>query len=218
MIYLFTGEDQVAKDEKIAQLKTSILPTEDEKTFDYQSLHAAKLSPTDLKKNLITLPTVAKKRLIVLRFCEKLSNANKDLILEFSEKKETKIDVILDTNQSALSNNFLKIIAKVGKHVPFQTAKKKNVFDMTNALSRNSSADALNILSELMSGGDHPLQIMGGLVWFWGRSKTKLTPQRFQLGLKALEQADLNIKRSRLKSEHAMEVCVVKLAGYLNAN
>ena len=55
------------------------------------------------------------------------------------------------------------------------------------------------------------LQLMGGLVWFWGKLKQRISAEKFKKGLLHLQEADLNIKRSRIKAEYALEVLVVKL-------
>jgi DNA polymerase III delta subunit len=57
----------------------------------------------------------------------------------------------------------------------------------------------------------HPLQVMGALVWYWGKEGRHLGKERFGRGLKALEEADLNIKRSRLDPQYAVEKLVVEL-------
>ncbi|MBZ0166329.1 MAG: hypothetical protein K8I00_05930, partial [Candidatus Omnitrophica bacterium] len=67
------------------------------------------------------------------------------------------------------------------------------------------------LLAVLLRDGTHPLQIMGGLVWIWGRLKNRISADNFQQGLRELQAADLNIKRSRLHPEHAVEILVTKL-------
>ena len=52
---------------------------------------------------------------------------------------------------------------------------------------------------------------MGALVWYWGKEGKACGKERFERGLKALEEADLNIKRSRLDPQYAVEKLVVEL-------
>jgi DNA polymerase III delta subunit len=91
------------------------------------------------------------------------------------------------------------------------------VFDMTKLIAAGRPKDALKMLSDFYSEGVHPLQIMGGLVWFWGKEGRLLQKEKFERGLKALEEADLNIKRSRLDPEYAVEKLVVELTGLLSS-
>ena len=83
------------------------------------------------------------------------------------------------------------------------------------AAERSRASEALQILANLYAQDVHPLQIMGGLVWFWGKQRQKISTERFKKGLAALHKADLNVKRSRLKPEYAVEKVVVELSGLL---
>jgi len=94
MIYVFLGNDEKAKQSKIADLRKKYLgfpsgspsskpvgPHDAEK-FDYDHFFAAKLDPQVLKKSLLAIPAVAKKRLILVRDCHKLTAHNQKIILE----------------------------------------------------------------------------------------------------------------------------------------
>ena len=157
------------------------------------------------------MPAIAQKRLVVVRDIEKLSQHNKDLILTFIASNEESTDLILDTNQVDSKNSFIKKVAKSAKIIRFAFSQKVNVFDMTKLMMRNP-AEAIKILSKLVEDGSHPLQILGGIVWFWGNSRNRLGNEEFKKGLLALQEADLNIKRSRLKAEYAVEIAVTKLS------
>ena len=104
MIYLLLGEDSLAKDKKIAEIKEKVLGADEAIYFDYEVLHAPKLDPEIFKKALINLPAVSSKRLIVIRSIEKLDSHNKDLILEFVKTNSNHADLILDGYHPALSN------------------------------------------------------------------------------------------------------------------
>ena len=82
-------------------------------------------------------------------------------------------------------------------------------------MTARNPVEALKILGNLLVEENHPLQIMGGLIWFWGKSRTRLSADQFKKGLMCLQEADLNIKRSRLKPEHTLEVLVVKLSSLI---
>ena len=215
MIYLLIGEDGLTKDQKIAEIKKKSLPLTEALQFDCDLLHATKLDPDDLKKSLLSLPSFAARRLVIIRSLQKLSPHNKEILLEFINQKPNHVDLILDTDENNPQDKFWAQILVFAKVVHSENASQKNVFDMTRAIERHQAADALLILSELVTQGTHPLQIMGGLVWFWGKLKSRLSSERFQQGLEMLQEADLNIKRSRLEPEFAVETAVVKLMGIL---
>jgi len=213
MIYLFLGEDREAKEQKIAEIKKKCLPSNDASKLDFESLHGSKIDPPELKKSLIALPAVSCKRLILIRTVEKLNTQNKKILLDFIQSENEHAVLILDSDEASPKNSFLSKISAVAKVMRFGSGMvKKNVFDMTSAMENRDSPRALKILANLMSGGDHPLQIMGGLVWFWGKSKNRLSADQFKKGLLVLQEADLNIKRSRLKPEYAVEMAVTKLS------
>jgi len=216
MIYLFLGEDRAAKEQKIAEIKTTYLSCNDALKLDYELLHGTKLDSAVLKKALIALPAVSKKRLILIRAVEKLDTHNKKIVLDFIQTKSSHAVLILDSDGTAPKNSFFNKITSVAKVTRFgQGTAKKNVFDMTRAMEGRNPSGALKILDGLLGEGDHPLQIMGGLVWFWGKLKNRLSAESFKKGLLVLQEADLNIKRSRLKPEHAVEIAVTKLSSLI---
>lgn len=212
MIYLLVGNNSLAKDEKIAEIKETIFAgRNDALQFDFEVLHGHKLTSADLKKSLITLPAVVKKRLILIRQLEKLTQQNKTILIEIIEQKPDYMELILDTFEPA-NNAFYKKVTSHAKVFQFGVSVKQNVFDMTKALSANDPVKALKILNDLYIDGQHPLQIMGGLVWYWGKNKNRIAGDQYQQGLLELQRADLNIKRSRINPEEAVEILVVKLA------
>jgi hypothetical protein len=154
--------------------------------------------------------------LILIRAVEKLNTQNKKIILDFMQTENPHAVVILDLDGALPQNNFFSTITNSAKAMCFgRGTAKENVFDMTRAMENRNSSDALKILDQLLNEGNHPLQIMGGLVWFWGKSRNRLSGAQFKKGLVVLQEADLNIKRSRLKPEYAVEIAVTKLSSLI---
>jgi len=211
MTYLFLGEDNEAKDAKILELKNKILTSFEARQFDFDLLHGFKLEPDVLKKAFLALPVVAPKRLIVLRQINRLTEHNQKIVLEFLAQKLENIYLILEADIAEAEEGFLRKVKPFVKVVLFGRGKEVNVFDMTDHISLKNASGALKILNELLEKGTYPLQIMGGLVWYWGRVRLKISQTSFQKGLQALEETDLNIKRSRLDPQHALEKLVVEL-------
>ncbi len=213
MIYFLIGEDTAKKDEQIAPIKKAILTSAEAFQFDYEVLHAHKLDPRDLRKSLLALPAVAKERLVIVRDGRKLSAPSQTVLSDFILTKPAHMTLIVDFDELDLSGAFARSVQSLVKVMTVASAPKTNVFDLTKAIERNKDAEALKILSNVLSEGAFPLQVMGVLVWFWGKSKDVMSKDRFERGLTALLEADLSIKRSRLKPEYALELLVVKLAG-----
>ena len=220
MVYCFLGEDTLAKDQKILEIKRKYLTATDSLTFDWEVLHANKLDPADFKKSLAALPVLAAKRVVVLRLAEKLSPANKDLIREFFKEKKEHVILVLDSNELKGEDRFWETLrSALSAKIEICSQKTStNVFDMTKAIGASDSREALKLLNNLFNEGQHPLQIIGVLVWFWGnKMKAKVSGEDFKKGLLILQEADLNIKRSRLDPEHAIETAVVKLTEIISA-
>ena len=212
MNFIFLGNDTSVKNQKISDLKTKYLTHPDALKFDYDVFYAPKLDPDDLKKSFLNLPAVGAHRLILIHQCHKLSERNAEIITEFFKSKAEQAVLILDSDEPELKNSLMQAWKSFVKTTVVHKESKQNVFDMTNAMSAHSTADALQILSNLFAQDIYPLQIMGGLIWYWGKQRQKIGQQRFKSGLRMLQSADLNIKRSRLKPEHALEKLVVELS------
>ncbi|MBF0489688.1 MAG: hypothetical protein HQL15_03600 [Candidatus Omnitrophica bacterium] len=209
MIYLLLGEDSQAKDKKIAEIKESFLIQPEALFFDFESLDAQTVSAASLKKSLIALPSFSSKRIILIRHLQKLKADPVSVLLAFAESPSGDCEVILEASTELKSP--LKEVASYAKVLSFGVKAELNVFDMTKLMSAKKTTEALRMLHEFYDQGMYPLQLMGVLVWYWGKEGRALGNPRFEQGLKALEEADLNIKRSRLQPEYAIEKLVVEL-------
>ncbi len=210
MIYLLKGDDYRAKETKIDELKKKILVHPDAPRFDFDNLDAAKLPPAELKKSLVSLPAVNPQRLVFIRNIQKAGEQNQQILLDFVQSKPDHCVIIADISAPS-QKGFLTKLSKIGQKLEFDSGRKTVIWDMTKQIEARNPKDALRLLNEMISDGNHPLQIMGGLVWFWGRMKARIPAGRFQQGLRELQAADLNIKRSRLQPEHAVQILVTKL-------
>ena len=211
-VYLFTGQETDKKEKEITKIKEALLKVKDAKQFDYDNLQAHKLNADTLKQSLDALPVVSQQRLLIIREVEKLDKHNKDLILEYANRKDAHVVLLLDAFKPDLKTSFFRKISELAEVKRFDKGLScENAFDMTKAISARQPDRALKILNDVLDHGDHPLQILGALVWFWGKNKPRVSVGRFQRGLDELQEADLNIKRSRLKPEHTLEILIVKL-------
>jgi len=216
MTYLIIGPDVQHTEAKIAELKRQYIPSPDSVSFDCETLYAHRLDSDVLRKALLALPVFSTKRFVLLRECHKLTEHNRQLIVDFLSGKPTHLIIVMESESLKVSDSFVKTLKPLVEIVQGKTPRAVNVFDVTRCLSRNQPAQALKILYGLLADGAHPLQLLGGLVWFWSESRDSMTTENFQAGLQALQETDLNIKRSRLKPEYSLEVLIVKLCGLMN--
>ena len=216
MIYLFLGDDLPAKDAKITEIKNKFFKNSQEAlAFDFDNLDVKELGGDALKKAFLTLPVIASHRLIVLRQIHKLKSADIQVLIDFCKKPAAHCDVILESSENILKGE-LKDLPLYAKGLVLGKPEGPNVFDMTKLITAHRSGDALKMLDGFYRQNVHPLQIIGALVWYWGKEGKALGKERFARGLKALEEADLNIKRSRLDPQYAVEKLVVELGLLLN--
>lgn len=209
MIYLLIGEDTQAKDTKIASLKAAVLLNPEAAHFDFESLDAQHLSATNFKKSLLSLPMVSKKRLILIRHANLLKKDAIEVLRNFLSVPSEDCDIILE-DLDQLKDEF-KEIASQAKTFSLGIKQETSIFDMTKLMSSRKTTEALKMLNDFYDQGMYPLQMMGALIWYWGKNGRMLGSVKFEKGLKALEEADLNIKRSRFPAEYAVEKLVVEL-------
>ncbi len=212
MAYLLVGHNPQKKDEKLNGLKDKFFKDPSAAAFDYETLSAHKLDSDDLKKSLLSLPHVASVRMVVIRQCERLNEHNRELVLEVLQEKPKTLELVLDFEEVDQKSAFFSKLKPLTQILSIETEKTANVFDMTRLISARDTVGAIKMLHQLMENNAHPLQIMGGLVWYWGKERERLDARRFVQGLMVLEEGDLNIKRSKLNPEHAVEKVVVELA------
>jgi DNA polymerase III delta subunit len=215
MIYLFLGDDLPAKDARITEIKSKIFKSSQEAlAFDLDNLDAAQLQEHALKEALLTLPVIAPHRLIILRQVHRLKSADIRVLIEFCKKPAKHCDLILESGETTLKGD-LKDLPLYAKGAMLARPEGPNVFDMTRLITARRSGEALKMLDGFYRANVHPLQIMGALVWYWGKDGKAYGKEIFKQGLRALEEADLNIKRSRLEPQYAVEKLVVELSQLL---
>ena len=211
MIYLFLGPDLPAKDAGIAEIKNKFFKNAREAlSFDFDNLDAKELGVDTLKQAFLSLPVIIPHRLIILRQVHKLKSADIRVLINFCQRPAKHCDVILESSENTLKGD-LKDLTLLSKTVVMALPEAPNVFDMTKLITARRSGEALKMLDGFYRADVHPLAIMGALVWYWGKEGKILGKERFGQGLKALEEADLNIKRSRLDPQYAVEKLVVEL-------
>ena len=155
------------------------------------------------------MPAVAPRRLILIRHIHKLKNDVASALASYCKEATQYCDVILETSMELKGE--LKDLVSFAKVSNFGFKGELNIFDMTKLMSLKKTTESLKMLYEFYNQGMYPLQMMGALVWYWGKEGRVCGKERFEKGLKALQEADLNIKRSRLNPQYAVEKLVVEL-------
>src|SRR5208282_4237174 len=147
MVYLFLGDDLVAKDARIAEIKNKFFKNFQEAlAFDFDNLDAKELPDEALKKAFLTLPVIAPHRLIVLHQVHKLKSQDIGVLLNFCQKPAEYCDVILESVEKTLKGD-LKDLELYAKAMMFARPEGPNVFDMTKLMTARQSGEALKMLN-----------------------------------------------------------------------
>ncbi len=212
MTHILIGADHTARFRAVAAMKDRLRRAID--AIDSETIDADRLAADALKKALLTLPASGR-RLVCIRDAHRLSSDCRRILREVCTGIPDHLDLIIESSEWKPSDPCVKALSAVGAQVKvFVPSRRNGVFDMTRLIEGGRTAEALKVLRELLEGGVHPLQILGGMVWFWGQQRRRLTEDDFVRGLRALQATDLQVKRSRLRPHHALEILVVRLAGW----
>ena len=226
MLYLFIGEDESAKQEKIHSLKSEVLKKGFE-DFNYEAFYAKELTLPALKEALSRLPVrqaglpvESPQRIMMIKDVFGLQDELKDYFTAQIEKLPKDLIIILEAavipkEESAFFNK----ISKYGKVIPFKTKERINAFGLARAIERKDADSALNMLVDLFRSGEKPERILGALRYQFVKSDSfsaapdslKLKEKKEKVSL--LLETDLNLKTGKVKPEFALETLVVKLCG-----
>lgn len=210
-VFLFLGNDVAAKDQKLAAIKTQVGLSKESEQFDFQILHSYKLSAEELKRALCELPAMAPKRVLLITDIDHLDKKNKEIVFEFLKDPSELLVLILDFEGSGYRNAFVGKIMPFVEVVKFKSDFIPGAFDLTKKILSKDAVSALDILHKLLDQGDHPLKIMGAIVWAWKNEGVRMPRDIFRKGLLDIQEADFNIKRSRFLPDHVMDLLIVKL-------
>ena len=219
MFYLFIGEDEPAKRDKINSLKSELLKKGFE-DFNCESFYAKELTLPLFKEALSRLPLESPQRIVVIKDVFKLKDELKDYLAAQIEKLPEDLILILESAVIPKTESaFVNKISRYGKVIPFKAKEKIDAFGLARAIERKDASSALNLLVDLFRNGEKPEMILGALRHRFVKSDSfssatdnlKLKEKKEKVGL--LMEADLNLKTGKVKPEFALEVLVVKLCG-----
>lgn len=217
MIYLLTGPDRLSKDQFIQEIKNKLFKDKSAVSFDSDVFYCQKVSKTDFQESLTKLPVVAQKRLVILKNILKAKKDFQDAVLNYLSDPFEHIVLIFDEDKWDGRNAFAKKVkAKKVQTKVFGQVQEKSIFDMTNAMQSRQPDLALKHAHSMMEQGSHPLQMIGVILWFWKKQSERFSSEVTKKGLSVIQEADLNIKRSKLTPEQSLEVLIVKLCSLMN--
>ena len=208
-MYLFIGEDELAKQEKIQAIKKQLIPPE-VSSFNYEVFTAKELSLPLLKEALCRLPVSSKHRLLVIKDAFRLKDELQEYLLSQIKNLTAGLTIILNAGKAPQGNDsFLKEISKIAKVISFKSPARINAFGLGRAIEQRQPDEALRILADLFKAGEKAERIVGALRYQFVKRSLSLEAKRKRIGL--LLETDIGLKTGRLKPELALETLIVKL-------
>jgi len=214
-VYLFLGQDSFSKDKVLNSLKEKSLQ-QSTQDFNYDCLHAQDrdLTLNKVQEKLLFLPAGSKTRMVVLKNVQAAKADIKDFLSGYVKNPKQDIILILDSERDDPKDSFLRDIQKYCSVVHFQQERVKTAFDLGRFIELKKTDHSLRILHELLSNGQKPEQIMGGLRASLAKDASE--PATLKKRIKLLLACDLEIKTGKLKPVFALERLVVALCGLRN--
>lgn len=208
MVYLFIGDDEVAKKEKVEAVKAKFLNPKN-RDFNYNLLFANDLNLKSLQEILRSFPVNAQKRIVIIKEALNLNNKIKDFLLTYAKNFPPGIILILDIPHFDNKDNFLKKMLQISKVLRFGESSSVDTFKLCDALDKRNIVLALKILHNLLKSGEKPERILGGLRYRWEHGY--LSAQEKIKRLNLLLNSDIEIKKGRLKPEYSLEKLCINL-------
>lgn len=208
MCYLFIGEDSFSKDIKLEKIKQEFLSKETQ-AFNFDCLYARELDLRKFQEALLRLPIKAKKRIILIRGASKLKEDIKEYLIRYFKKPKQHALLILDVDRLDKNDDFLRRISRYASVLRFKEREILNTFRLSEEIDRRRINSGLKVLNRLLSDGEKPERIMGGLRYCW--QKNYLPLQERNRRLRLLLNCDIDIKTGKLKPALALERLIVGL-------
>lgn len=213
MVYLFVGEDSIAKNNKLAEIKKEFFPSSLE-DFNLDILYSRELNLKKLQERLLAFPVYAEKRLIVIKQAENLKEDIRQFIADYVKKPAAEIILILDMEHNDPRDEFFNAIIKYVRLCRFKETVSLNTFDLSREITFKRPANALRVLNTLLKNGEKPERILGGLRYVYEKAAFQPLEMKKKFGL--LIDCDRAIKTGRLKSDFALERLVLSLCSLKN--
>ncbi len=209
LLYLFIGQDYLAKDTQISKLKTALLPKES-RDFNLDTVYAKETNLKTLQEKLLALAVKVKQRLLIIRGAHHLKDDLRQFLLEYLDSRQRGTVIVLEMDQESPDKIFMQALEKQARIYRFQQERAYNTFDLLRQIEAAHAAASLKILNQLLKEGVRPELILGGLRSMARSSGSPLETKKI---MRLLLNCDLAVKRSLLNPAFALEKLVISLCG-----
>lgn len=210
-VYLLTGTDSLSKEAQLRKIKHQFLP-EKVRDFNLDILSADGLKLNTLQERLKNLPVESLKRVLVIKDAQSLPEDTRTFLKGYIPKANPEIILVLDIDRDDARDEFFRSISRYTQNFPFPGKRLPDAFVLSRQIKNRDTHAALKVLGQLLSEGEKPERIMGGLRYDWERDAFPAAEMRRRLRL--LLACDVEIKTGRLKPDFALEKLVIGLCAF----
>lgn len=208
-VYLFIGQDPLAKEEKIKKIRQGLLKKETA-AFNSDIFYGSEITLKELQERLLYRAAKSLHKLVVIKEAQELTLEIKDFLVKYISKIPKDAILVLDiADRYNPKDAFINQIRKYAQVLRFQEEPYLNTFDLARNIEQRKAANSLKILNQLLENGERPERILGGLRYVW--ENRLISPLKARKALRALLNCDINIKTGRIKPDFALERLVVSL-------
>lgn len=220
-VYLFLGQDSLAensplssKEKVFKKIKEELLSRELEQ-FNLDILYAREITLPQLQERFLALPVKAPQRIILIKDAQFLRPEARNFILRYVKKPFAHLVVVVDMEHFEPKDELTRELARCSRVFRFSEKEPLDTFVLSRQISLKKPDYALVVLNKLLSAGEKPERILGGLRYAWEREAA--SPLETRKKLRLLLSCDIAIKTGRLKPQFALERLVLGLCGFSKA-
>ena len=211
MVYIFIGQDNPAKEIQLKNIRQKHL-SQDLEDFNLDIIYAKEAKLKSIQEVFLSLPVNSDKRLVVIKDAGLLAKDAKEFILRYLKKSFKQIILVMDFEHYDRKDDFLTVVSRYGKVTRFKESIADDTFSLLRQIESGKAAPALGILTNLLREGERPERILGGLRYAW--EKQEIISAENKRRLRFLLEADIDIKKGRLKPAFALEKLVINLCAF----
>lgn len=154
-VYLLAGEEDFLKDEFINNAKNKFLD-DSNKELNFSSFSAKDTKIEDILSVAKTSPFIGKKRIVVIKDLDRLSQKGRDSLLSFLKAGQDSTCLILESVNSPSANRFLSAVSRYATIIRAQTpqygALDRWIRQRVSFFNKGINKEAIGLLKELTGG------------------------------------------------------------------
>ncbi|MBN1914084.1 MAG: hypothetical protein JW788_06765 [Candidatus Omnitrophica bacterium] len=210
-VFLFIGQDNPSKEAGLKRLKEDFISRGLE-AFNTDVLYAKDLELEELQKRLLCLPVKSKKRILIVKQAQDLKENIREFLSDYVKKPVSGTLLVLDMEDYQKNARFIESLAGRCQISRFKEPQRLDTFSLSRQIDLKRADSALRTLNQLLSAGERPERILGGLRHVYERDTHD--PLKLRKKIRLMLDCDIQIKTGKLKPGYALERLVVRLCAF----